>query len=295
MRSMKSYPEFKEWVVELIRRTSTDLPEDVVAALEKARNAEKKDSSARSVFASLLKNVEIAREKSTPLCQDTGTNIFLVHHPPGVSTRAMAEDIRGAVAEATRKSYLRPNSVDSITGKNSGNNCGPGHPSLHFEEWEKEEIFVRCMLKGGGSENVSTQYALPHAGLGAGRDLKGVEMAVLEAVNNAQGKGCGPGIVGVCVGGDRGSSYFAAKEQLFRKIDDTNADPVLAALEKRLTDKANALGIGPMGFGGNTTVLGVKVCALNRLPASFYVSVAYMCWECRRRDMRVRNGEITIE
>jgi len=292
---MKKYPEFKEWVVELIRRTSTDLPEDVVARLEQARDTEAEGSSARSVFESLLKNVDIAREKSTPLCQDTGTNIFLVYHPQGVSTAEIAEDIRAAVVTATEKSYLRPNSVDSITGKNSGNNCGPGHPSLHFHEWDKDEILVRCMLKGGGSENVSTQYAMPHAGLGAGRDLKGVEMAVLDAINNAQGKGCGPGIIGVCVGGDRGSSYFAAKEQLFRKIDDTNSDPVLAELEDRLTARANSLGIGPMGFGGKTTVLGVKVAALNRLPASFYVSVAYMCWECRRRDMWVRNGENTIE
>lgn len=292
---MKKYPEFKEWVVELLRRASTDLPEDVVASLERAREAEPPNSPGRNVFGSILKNVEIARENSTPLCQDTGTNVFFVYYPNGVSTLEMASDIRGAVAIATEKSYLRPNSVDSITGKNSGNNLGPGHPFLHFHEWEKDDIFIRVMLKGGGCENVGAQYALPHGGLGAGRDIKGVEIAILDAINNAQGKGCGPGIIGACVGGDRAASLLAAKEQHFRKLDDTNPDPTLAALEERVYDKANRLGIGPMGFGGNTTVLGVKVAALNRLPASFFVSVSYMCWECRRRDMWIRNGEKTIE
>lgn len=292
---MKQYPEFKEWIVELLRRTSTDLPEDVVAGLERARDGEAPDSSACSVFGSILKNVEIAREKSTPLCQDTGTNILLVHHPQTVSAREMTIDIQDAVVIATEKSYLRPNSVDSVTGKNSGNNRGPGHPQIHFEEWERDDVFIRAMLKGGGCENVGTQYALPNAVLGAGRDLKGVEMAILDSINKAQGKGCGPGVIGACVGGDRAASLLAAKEQHFRKLDDVNSDPELAALEGRLVEKANSLGIGPMGFGGKTTVLGVKVTALNRLPASFFVSVSYMCWECRRRDMWIKNGVMNIE
>lgn len=292
---MEKYPQLKDWVVELLRRASTDLPEDVVAALVRAREAEEPNSAAYNVLGSILKNVEIAREKSTPLCQDTGTNVFVVHHPAGLSTRAMADDIRAAVEIATQKSYLRPNSVNSVTGKNSGNNVGEGHPSLHFHEWDKEDVWMRVMLKGGGCENMGAQYSLPFAKYGAGRDLKGVEMVVLDAINNAQGKGCGPGVIGVCIGGDRASSYWAAKEQHFRKLDDTNPDPQLAALEDRLMDKANRLEIGPMGFGGKTTTLAVKVTAQNRLPASFFVSVSYMCWECRRRDMWIRNGEMTIE
>jgi len=292
---MKQYPQFRDWVVELLRRASTDLPEDVVAALEDARGREERNSPAHSVLESILRNVEIAREKSTPLCQDTGTNVFLVHHPLGVSTREMAADIREAVAIATEKSYLRPNSVDSVTGKNTGDNVGTGHPYLHFEEWDRDEIWVRVMLKGGGCENVGAQYSLPDSRLGAGRDLKGVEIAVLDAINQAQGKGCGPGVIGVCVGGDRATSLTVAKQQHFRKLDDQNPDAELAALESRLMDKANRLGIGPMGFGGKTTTLAVKVTAANRLPASFFVSVSYMCWECRRRDMRIRNGAMTIE
>jgi fumarate hydratase class I len=292
---MKQYPKFKEWIVELLRRASTDLPEDVVAALERARDGEEPNSAAQNVFNALLRNVEIAREKSTPLCQDTGTNVFYIHHPVGLSTREMTADIVEATKIACEKCYLRPNSVDSVTGKNSGTNLGPGHPYLHFEEWDKDDVWVRAMLKGGGCENVGAQYAMPYAPLGAGRDLKGVEMAILDAINNAQGKGCGPGVIGACIGGDRASSFQVAKEQHFRKLDDTNPDPDLAALEERLYEKSNQLSIGPMGFGGKTTTLGVKVAKLNRLPASFFVSVSYMCWECRRRDMLIRNGEMTIE
>jgi len=292
---MEEYPKFKDWIVELLRRTSTDLPADVIAALKRARDSESAGTPAWSVFESILQNVDVAREKSTPLCQDTGTNVFLVHHPRGVSTRAMARDIVAATAVAVEKCYLRPNSVDPISGKNSGNNVGPGHPYLHFEEWDRNDIQVRVMLKGGGCENVGAQYSLPFAPLGAGRDLKGVETVILDAINNAQGKGCGPGAIGACIGGDRASSYMTAKEQHFRALDDSNPDPVLRALEERLFDKANRLGIGPMGFGGQSTVLGVKVGKLNRLPASFFVSVSYMCWECRRRDMWIRNGEMQIE
>ncbi len=292
---MQRIPQFRDWVVELLRRASTDLPEDVVAQLEASLEREEPGSPARNVLTSILRNVDIAREQSTPLCQDTGTNVFKIYHPAGLSTREMASDIRAAIEIATQKNYLRPNSVDSIDGRNTGNNLGPGHPYLGFEEWEPDEIHVRVMLKGGGCENVGAQYSLPNTTLDAGRDLAGVEIVVLDAIYRAQGRGCGPGIIGVCVGGDRAASYAAAKEQHFRRLDDANPDEILAALEDRLYEKSNQLGIGPMGFGGKTTTLAVKVTSLNRLPASFFVSVSYMCWECRRRDMWIRNGEMTIE
>lgn len=143
------------------------------------------------------------------------------------------------------------------------------------------------MLKGGGCENVGAQYSLPDSRVGAGRDLKGVEKCILDAVQNAQGKGCGPGILGVCIGGDRGTGYAASKEQFLRKIGDRNRDATLASLEARITDEANQLGIGPMGFGGKTTLLATKITALNRVPASFFVSVSYMCWAFRRQGARV--------
>jgi fumarate hydratase class I len=197
----------------------------------------------------------------------------------------MRQQIREAVAEATRRGKLRPNSVDSITGKNSGDNLGPGMPIVHFEQWEKDEIEVKLILKGGGCENVNAQYALPvelpHLGR-ADRNFDGVRKAILHAVWNAQGKGCSPGAVGVCVGGDRTSGYTHAKEQLFRTLDDVNPDPRLAELEASVMGTVNNLEIGTMGFGGNVTLIGCKIGVMNRLPACYFVSVAYDCWAFRR-------------
>lgn len=279
--------------VELIRRAATLLPADMERALRKAREDEEPGSAAEGALDTILKNVEMSRAKSTPICQDTGTPIFTIHYPLGVSTRKLADQIRRACAIATEKGYLRPNAVDSLTGKNSGNNTGIDFPTTHFEEWDEEEIKVDLILKGGGCENVSTQYELPNNDLDAGRDLEGVRRVVLDAVHKAQGLGCAPGVLGVAVGGDRGTSYIKSKQLLLRPVDDTNEDPKLGELEDRLLEEGNQLGIGPMGFGGKTTLLGVKVGALHRLPASYFVSVAYMCWANRRASMRVVGEEIT--
>ena len=286
--------DLSDALLELVRRAATVLPEDMVAALERGRAQEEPGSAAEQALAAILKNVEMARENSTPICQDTGTPIFEVHHPFGVSTRMLTDQIHEAVAQATAKAYLRPNAVDSLTGKNSGNNLGIEFPTIHFHEWEEDRIFITLQLKGGGSENVSTQYKLPNARLGAGRDLEGVRRVVLDAVLQAQGKGCAPGVLGVAIGGDRGTGYIVAKKQLLRKIDDVNPNPELAALEERILEEANELGIGPMGFGGKTTVLGVKVGVAHRLPASYFVTIAYMCWANRRAEMNVplQDGQV---
>jgi fumarate hydratase class I len=286
--------DLTEPVLELIRRTATDLPQDTEQALKAARGREADGSAAQGAIDSILENVALARRNSTPICQDTGTPIFIVRHPEGWSTRRIREEIRQAVAQATAKSYLRPNAVDAVSGVNSGNNLGDqAFPSIHFEEVEGDQLTIDLMLKGGGCENVGAQYSLPNSALGAGRDLDGVRKAVLDAVYRAQGKGCAPGILGVAIGGDRGSSFHASKEALLRPLEDENPDPKLANLEKRLTDESNRLGIGPMGFGGETTVLGTKVSGMHRLPASYFVSVSYMCWANRRRRMVYKDGEIS--
>ena len=289
-------PDLTNEILELIRLTSTDLPPDVEISLRRAVEREKPSSAARGALDTILKNVEISRQNSTPICQDTGTPIFYVYHPEGWSTRRLRSQIEAAVVEATRRSYLRPNSVDSISGKNTGNNLGDDHfPSVHFEEVEDETLTIELMLKGGGCENVGAQYSLPDATLGAGRDLIGVRKVVLDAVHKAQGQGCAPGILGVAIGGDRGSSYYASKEVLYRKLDDANPDPQLADMENRLTTEANQMGIGPMGFGGETTILGTKITSLHRLPASFFVSISYMCWAYRRRKMTWDDGSVTYK
>lgn len=289
-------PELTEAFIELIRRTSTDLPQDVEQALSTASQTEADGSAARGALDTIVKNVQLSRRNSTPICQDTGTPIFYVHHPEGMSTRKLREQIRNAVAQATAKSYLRPNAVDAISEKNTGNNLGDdSFPTIHFEEIEGDALIVQLMLKGGGCENVGAQYSLPNAALGAGRDLAGVRKVVLDAAQKAQGQGCAPSILGVAVGGDRGSSYLQSKQVLLRKMDEKNSDPELGKLEERLTDEANQLGIGPMGFGGKTTVLDTRVAGMHRLPASFFVSVSYMCWAHRHRRMTVRGETVTIE
>lgn len=283
--------DITEHILELIRRTSTDLPPDVEKALRKAVGDEEDGTAARGALETIIQNIKLSRQNSTPICQDTGTPIFYVYHPEGWSTRKLREQIRAAVVTGTEKSYLRPNSVDAITGENSGNNLGDDHfPSIHFEEVDGDTLTIDLMLKGGGCENVGAQYSLPNAALGAGRDMAGVRKVVLDAVHKAQGQGCAPGILGVAIGGDRGSSYYASKETLFRKLDEENSNPELAAMEKTLTDEANEMGIGPMGFGGKTTVIGTKMTGMHRLPASFFVSVSYMCWAYRRRKMTIQPG-----
>jgi len=283
-------------ILELIRLTATDLPPDVEAGLRDAVEQEEMGSAARGALETILKNVEMARQNSTPICQDTGTPLFFVQYPEGWSTRRLRKQIQQAVAEATRLAYLRPNAVDSLSGVNTENNIGDDHfPTVHFEEIEEDELRIDLMLKGGGCENVGAQYSLPNSALGAGRDLAGVRKVTLDAVQKAQGKGCAPGILGIAIGGDRGSSYAASKETLLRQLDDNNSNPELASLEKRLTEESNQLGIGPMGFGGRTTVLGTKITTTHRLPASYFVSVSYMCWAFRRRRMVVNDDQISYQ
>ncbi|MDD2923377.1 MAG: fumarate hydratase [Anaerolineales bacterium] len=283
-------------ILELIRRTSSSLPPDVEQRLREAIEKEEPNSAARGAFETILKNVELSRAQSTPICQDTGTPIFNVHYPLGWSTLKLKAQIRAALADATKKSYMRPNAVDAIYDKNTGNNLGgDDFPYIHFEETEGDELVIELMLKGGGCENVGRQYSLPDNALGAGRDLAGVRKVVLDAVQKAQGQGCAPGILGVSIGGDRGTSYVKSKEVLLSEMGTRNADPKLAALEERLTSEANEMGIGPMGFGGKTTVLDTKIVGLSRLPASYYVSVSYMCWAYRRRKMTVKGEEVIYD
>jgi fumarate hydratase class I len=288
--------DITENILELIRLTSTDLPPDVEASIQQAIEQEEPGSAARGALETIIENVKLSRKNSTPICQDTGTPIFYVYYPAGWSTRQLRQQIEAAVVQATKNAYLRPNSVDSITGKNSGNNLGGKYfPNIHFEEVEDNILTIELLLKGGGCENVGAQYSLPNSALSAGRDLAGVRKVVLDAVYQAQGQGCAPGILGVAIGGDRGSGYYASKEALYRKMDDHNPDPQLDAMEKRMVDEANQLGIGPMGFGGKTTLLGTRITHLNRLPASFFVSVSYMCWAYRRRKMTITANLVKYE
>jgi fumarate hydratase class I len=288
----------QESLIELITQTSTNLPPDVREAMGIAVKEETPGTQASQALNIIASNIDMASDDEGPICQDTGMPTFDVHTPVGVSQIEVKKAIRAAVAEATKRGKLRPNSVDSLTGHNSGDNLGVETPVIHFEQWEKDEIEVKLILKGGGCENKNIQYSLPceleHLGK-AGRDIEGIRKCLLHAVWQAQGQGCAPGALGVCIGSDRAHGYVLAKNQLFRTLDDVNENPVLAELEASVMAQANTIGVGPMGFGGKTSLIGCKVMAANRLPASFFVSVAYDCWAYRRLGVRMdaKSGAIT--
>src|SRR5258706_1124085 len=287
-----------ESLTELITQTATNLPPDVREAMSQALGTELPNTRASQALNIIASNIDMAAEDEGPICQDTGMPTFAVHTPVGVNQIAVKKAIREAVAEATKRGKLRPNSVDSLTGKNSGTNLGEETPVIHFEQWEQDEIEVKLILKGGGCENKNIQSSLPmeleHLGK-AGRDLEGVRKCILHSVWQAQGQGCAPGAVGVCIGSDRAHGYDLAKGQLFRTLDDVNPNPTLATLEAEIMEQANTLGVGAMGFGGQASLIGCKITAANRLPASFFVSVAYDCWAFRRLGIRVdaASGAIT--
>jgi len=279
---------------ELLRRASTTLPRDVVAALEACHKNETPNSRAAAVLQAICDNRALAAQQQTPLCQDTGAPTFFFGMPKVVegnrglswALENLEEAAWQAARLATQKGLLRQNTIDTLTGASM-----PDAPACHFElcaarpevaPYPESTLEVRLLLKGGGSENVSRQYALPDETLNAGRDICGVRACVLDAVWRAQGLGCAPGVLGVCVGGDRAGGWLCAKKQLLRTLDDEAHEPVLAEFEREILRDANALGIGPMGLGGNATLLGVKAAALPRVPASYFVTVAYSCWALRR-------------
>ena len=289
---------FRESILQLIIETSSNLPPDVRRAVAEAMEKETPGTQSKLALETIAINIDMACDNQAPICQDTGMPTFEIRTPVGANQIVMRKQIEEAIVEATKRGNLRPNSVNSLTGKNSGNNLGDGTPVVHFEQWEKNEIEVRLILKGGGCENKNIQYSLPCElpQLGrADRTLEGVRKCIMHAVYQAQGYGCSVGAVGVAIGGDRASGYHHAKLQLFRQLDDINPHPELATLEAYVMENANKLGIGTMGFGGEATLIGCKIGAYNRLPASFFVSVAYDCWAFRRLGAVLdgRTGAIT--
>lgn len=289
---MKYRAQWETSLFELIRRTSVDLPADVEQALRRAARSEKKESRARWVLDSILENVQRSRLNDAPICQDTGTLIFYFQVPVGFDTNALVSAARIAVARATRLGYLRQNTIESLSGMPCATNVGSGSPVFYFEQCARTTVDVRLVMKGGGCENVGCQFSLPDQESVAGRDLEGVRRCVIQALVRAQGNGCAPGILGVCIGGDRATGYEHSKSLFLRKLTDHSPIKVLSRLEDRLLKESRQLEIGPMGLGGATTLLSVKVGTLCRVPASFFVTVSYMCWALRRRGavLTVRGG-----
>lgn len=274
-------------LLELIRRASLELSQDVLTAVERAYKAEDPESNARTALELIRENVGLAYEHSRALCPETVTVHFYVTAPTDFRTLPFMEAGRAAVAEATRLSYLDQGLVDPVTGKPAKTNVAPGNPSFHFEYEERKTIEVRLLLDSGIASTPGAQYQLPDESINATRDLSGVRRAALDTLIQTQGSGQGPGILGIGVGGDRASGYALAHQQLLRPLNERNKNKSLAQLETRILEEANTLGIGPQGFGGKTALLAVKIgsqaCAASRC----YVSVCYMGWACRRQGIEV--------
>lgn len=284
----------EEIIFELYKKTATELPEDVLKSLNEASNNE--DGISKKIIEEIVKNCNIAKENSVPICQDTGTPIFYIEYGEKYKEKEMKNAIKNATKRATKEVPLRPNAVDSLNGQNSGDNIGGFFPIIYFDQKDLNGTKISLLLKGGGSENVGKRYSLPNNSLNAGRDLEGVRKCILDAIYQAQGKGCAPGVVSACIGGSKDAIAFYAKKQLCEKLSRKNPTPELEKLEKQIIREANSLGIGAMGLGGKTTVLDVKICSTHRHPASYFVEIAYSCWALRRNTINIfPEGEVNYE
>ena len=270
-------------LVELYRKVACELPSDVETAMTEASLAE--EGLAKEALNDIIDNIALSKKNKTPLCQDTGVPIWNIERSQAYTEKFLRDAITEATIKASKDIPLRPNAVNTITDKNSGNNVGTEAPIIYFKEAE-EGLKLRLMLKGGGSENIGQLYKLPDTKLEADRNFKGVEKCIYTAVYDAQGKGCPPYILGIGLGGSVDVVTRIAKEQLFRKLQDENPNKELDLLEKKLLRNINTLGIGAAGYGGGKTVLGVKVADVSRHPASYFIYVAFNCWAMRKGELR---------
>ncbi|MFP4545909.1 MAG: fumarate hydratase [Methanomassiliicoccales archaeon] len=264
--------------VNLFRIAVTTLPRDVVDALEGAARQEG-DQVGRTQLEAILENVRVAEKEDVPICQDTGVPLVFLR---GHCESMVEEGVRRGVEAATEEIPLRPNVVSPLDRENPGNNLGEGLPHIHWEPTEEEFIELTVMPKGAGSENMSRLGMLkPSEG------LEGIKSFVLDAVVEAGGKPCPPTIVGVGIGGTADLAAHMAKEALLRPLDSRNPDPRLAEFEEEMKAALNRTGIGPMGLGGETTVLGVRAKAASCHTASLPVAVCFQCWAARRASARI--------
>ncbi len=291
---------------DFIKRVATGIPEDVFNAI---KNAYEKETvpAAKEQLKAILLDMEIACKKTRPICQDTGTPYLWIEWGEGFPIKP--NDIIGAFTEALRKvtkeGYLRPNAVDPLRAKNSGDNTGRFIPWVHVEPVEGDKLIVHLMTKGGGSEAPSTLIMSP--------PLKGFEnlkKGVIETVARAGPLPCPPVIVGVAIGAGADIVMTLAKKALLRPIGDRHPDPEAAKIEEELLEALNKLELGPHGFGGHLTALDVKFEYAHRHPATFAIGIVTSCWATRRGSIEIypdgsfkvlsrhlvpRNGECVIE
>lgn len=277
--AMIKLPESRDRiVVNLLRLANTKLPLDVGWALEAAAGWER-NPTASTQLGAIMDNVKKAELLGRPMCQDTGIPIFYVRGKLDASIR---KDIESGVRQATKEIPLRPNTVDPLTRENSGDNLGKGMPIIHFEPTDDDFTEISVLVKGAGSENM-TKLAM----LNPSDGIEGIKKFVVDSVLDAGGRPCPPGIVGVGIGGTADECLGLAKQALLASIDGDNPDPSLRALEEELFMKLNGSGLGPMGLGGDTTVLSVRIRSMCCHTASLPVAVNIGCWATRRASARI--------
>ena len=266
----------------MIELAVTDLPRNVENAIDEAYRREESDIG-KQQLAAILENVRLAREKGIPMCQDTGVPMFHLRVGDEFPLKSgLEETVLDSVRRATASSLLRPNVVDSITRRNTGDNTGMRIPYVEFDLCEGNELDVEFIPKGAGSENMSRLQML-----NPGEGFQGVKQVVLETVVSAGGKPCTPGIVGVGVGlGAEGVMRLARKASI-RPLPRRNPDPSIAALESDVLESVNRLGIGPMGLGSSSTALAVNIETGHTHTAQLPVGIIFQCWAARRAEARI--------
>lgn len=278
MTVIKLSEPVEDVVVNLLRLANTKLPADVGWALEAAAGWETNEV-AYTQLGAIMENVKKAEHLGLPMCQDTGIPVFYVR---GRFDSSIAGDISRGVTRATREIPLRPNTVDPLTRENHGDNLGPGMPIIHYIPTDDDFTEITVLSKGAGSENM-TRLAM----LNPADGIDGIRRFVMDSVLDAGGRPCPPSIVGIGIGGTSDRCVEMAKEALLTPLDEENPDPTLRKLEEDLFVALNGSGLGPMGLGGATTVLGVKVRKCSCHTASLPVAVNIGCWATRRASARI--------
>ncbi|WP_461866304.1 fumarate hydratase [Thermococcus sp.] len=282
--------EIIDSVVEAIRLAVTKLPQDVIGALQRAYSLEN-NPIARFNLQNILKTIEIGKEEGIPICQDTGMITFFVE--AGVKSpylRFLKKVLIESTEKATKEVPLRPNAVDLLTNRNSGDNTGRFIPAIHWELVDGDSLRIALLPKGGGSENCSALAMLsPSDG------FTGIKRFVVERVRECGGKPCPPVILGIGIGGSADMALILAKKALLRPLRVRHENREIARLEEEILEEVNSLGIGPMGMGGRTTALDVKIEYAHRHPASLPVGLIIQCWAHRKAFLEVgKDGKVRI-
>jgi len=270
----------EEVAFQLIKRASIVLPKDVKSSLQKAYE-EETSKLGKTQLKAIIDNITIAERLNSPVCQDTGIVSFFIKGR-SLDHKALEESLRRATIRATKEVPLRPNAVHPLTRKNSGDNTGLHIPGVTLMYEDADYVDITATLKGGGSENMSALYMIP-----PGEGIEGVKRVVLETIVNAGGQPCPPTVVNIGIGGTVDLTFKLAKMAMIRPLGVRHPEEEVARLEKELLELVNSTGIGPMGLGGRTTALDVKIEYAYCHTASLPVGINLQCWADRRATARI--------